>query len=362
MFSWRDLSATLAAMTVCAVALAQGAAHPGVGRPATAQEIAAWDIDVRPDFKGLPKGSGSVAKGQEVWESKCASCHGIFGESGEVFNPLVGGTTKADVESGRVARLTDSGYPGRTTLMKAAQVSSLWDYINRAMPWTQPKSLSVEEVYAVTAFLLNLGGVLPDDFVMSDQNIAEVQKRLPNRNGLTTKHGLWPGPEFGGTGKPDVQGSACMSHCSGEPRLASFLPDFARDAHGNLADQNRAVGAQHGADTRRPTDAALAAPAHADAAAEPALARPAIDAKAATALLHKNACTTCHGVDRKIVGPAFGDIAKKHQGRTDATTYLAGKIKAGGSGVWGSVPMPAQTLSEADARAIAQWLAAGAAK
>src|SRR6476661_4359709 len=68
--------------------------YPGIGRAATPKELQAWDIDVRPDFKGLPKGSGSVAQGQVVWETKCASCHGIFGESGEVFNPIVGGTTK----------------------------------------------------------------------------------------------------------------------------------------------------------------------------------------------------------------------------------------------------------------------------
>jgi cytochrome c len=63
-------------------------AFPGIGRPATPKEIAAWDIDVRPDFKGLPKGAGSVAQGQDVWEAKCAQCHGIFGESNEVFSPL----------------------------------------------------------------------------------------------------------------------------------------------------------------------------------------------------------------------------------------------------------------------------------
>jgi cytochrome c len=79
-------------------------------------------------------------------------------------------------------------------------------------------------------------------------------------------------------------------------------------------------------------------------------------------LLQKHACTTCHGIDRKIVGPSFADIAKKYPGRADAAAYLAGKIKAGGSGVWGSIPMPAQALPEADARAIARWLATGAAK
>ncbi|MGM9451409.1 c-type cytochrome, partial [Klebsiella sp. K47] len=77
-----------------------------------------------PDFKGLPAGAGSVAKGQEVWEGKCAHCHGIFGESGEVFNPLVGGTTAEDIRTGRVAKLLDPAYPGRTTLMKVATVST----------------------------------------------------------------------------------------------------------------------------------------------------------------------------------------------------------------------------------------------
>src|SRR5438105_8608905 len=100
------------------LALAANAADrfPGVGRAATPAEIKAWDIDVRPDFKGLPPGSGSVAKGQQVWDDRCASCHGSFGESNEVFTPLVGGTTAADVESGRVKSLTAGEQ--RTTLMK----------------------------------------------------------------------------------------------------------------------------------------------------------------------------------------------------------------------------------------------------
>lgn len=338
----------------CTVVAAQGAGFPGIGRTATPKEVAAWDIDVRADFKGLPPGSGSVARGQEVWEAKCASCHGVFGESGEVFNPLVGGTTKADIERGRVARLTDGSYPGRTSMMKISQVSSLWDYIHRAMPWNQPKSLSADEVYATTAYLLHLGDVLPADFVLSDRNIAEVQRHLPNRDGLTTKHGLWPGKELGGTGKPDVQGSSCMKDCGAEPQLASFLPDFARDAHGNLAEQNREVGAQRGADTRRsgvtpPQSAANSTPSLDPGAAQAALA-----------LLSKHNCTACHAVDSKLVGPALRDVAKKHAGRGDAVEYLVAKIHAGGSGIWGAIPMPPQHLPEADARAIARWLADGA--
>ncbi len=364
MSSFRNplLAVLLAGLAGAAMAQGQGA-YPGVGRAATPKEIAAWDIDVRPDFKGLPAGAGSVAKGQEVWEGKCASCHGVFGESNEVFNPIVGGTTRDDVQTGRVARLKDTAFPGRTTLMKVPTVSTLWDYINRAMPWTQPKSLSVEEVYAVTAFILNLGGIVPDDFTLSDKNIADVQKRMPNRNGMSAAHGLWPGREMGGTVRPDTQGSACMSGCAVEPKVASILPEHARNAHGNLAEQNRMVGPQRGANTLAPEAARVGAGAAVAAPPAAVAATPStssgVDARAAQALAQKHTCTACHAADRKLVGPSWADIAKKHAGSTD---YLAGKIKSGGTGVWGAIPMPPQTLPDADAKAIAAWLAAGAGK
>ena len=343
--------------TVWAQAPASGGAFPGIGRAATPKEIQAWDIDVRPDFKGLPAGSGSVAKGMEVWEAKCASCHGIFGESNEIFSPLVGGTTKADMKTGRVARLTDDSFPGRTTMMKVSSLSTLWDYINRAMPWNAPKSLTVEEVYAVTAYLLHLSEVLPESFVLSDKNMAEVQAMLPNRNGKTTDHGLWPGKSLGNGGKPDVKAAACMKDCEAEPRLASFLPDFARNAHGNLAEQNRMVGPQRGADTTRPPGAA---PAPAAAPAAPAAPAATSGHAAVIALAAKHSCNGCHGMDNKIVGPGFVEIAKKYAGRADAQTYLLARIKAGGQGVWGAIPMPAQNLPDTDAHALARWLAEGA--
>lgn len=364
MSSCRDTLLRLgaAALTAAALLAAAGSSFaqplPGIGRPATPKELAAWDIDVRPDFKGLPKGAGSVAQGQQVWEAKCASCHGIFGESNEVFSPLVGGTSADDVKTGRVAKLLDNGFPGRTTLMKVATLSTLWDYIHRAMPWNAPKSLSADEVYAVTAFLLNLGGVVPDDFVLSDQTMAQAQARLPNRHGMRTDHGLWPGKGLGNGGQPDVRAVACMTDCAVEPRVASMLPDFARNAHGNLAEQNRLVGAQRGADTTRPAGAAPAAAAAAPAAATKASP----EAAAVQALLARHSCTACHADAAKLVGPSFKDIATKHGARGDAPAYLSAKIKSGGSGVWGAIPMPPQTLSDEDARAIASWLAAGARK
>ena len=356
MFKFPKIVLAIAISLSLASAFAQSTKYPGVGRDATPKEVAAWDIDVRPDFKGLPVGSGSVAKGQDVWEAKCAQCHGIFGESNEVFSPLIGGTTAEDIKTGRVANLTRTDFPGRTTIMKVATVSTLWDYINRAMPWTAPKSLKPDEVYAVTAYLLSLADVVPENFVLTDKNMAEVQKRMPNRNGMTTKHAMWPGNEFNGTGKPDTANVACMKDCIPEAKVASMLPDYARNAHGNLADQNRLVGQQHGANTAVPENKS-APVVGAAAAPAPKLAAKVIDP--ALALLGKHNCTACHAQNTKVVGPSFNDIAKKYPGKAD---YLAGKIKAGGSGVWGPIPMPAQSAPEADIKTIANWLAAGAAK
>ena len=367
----RLIQRAAAALVLGTLALGVAAQSPspyaGIGRPATAKEVAAWDIDVRPDFKGLPKGGGSVAQGMEIWEAKCASCHGVFGESNEVFSPLIGGTTKDDIKTGRVKRLTDDSFPGRTTLMKVPTLSTLWDYINRAMPWNAPKSLKTDEVYAVTAYMLNMAELLPENFTLSDRNMAEVQKLLPNRNGMTTDHGMWPGKGMGNGGKPDVKAVACMKDCATEAKVASFLPDHARNAHGNLAEQNRLVGAQLGADTTRPPAPAGTASPRAAAPAEPraTAAQPAAggaEAAAALALFSKHNCSACHAVDKKVLGPAMQEVARKYATRADRVEYLSGKILGGAVGAWGAIPMPAQNLPKADAQALARWVASGASK
>ena len=340
-------------------AFAQSTKAEGIGRTATPNEIKAWDIDVRPDFKGLPKGAGSVSQGEKIWEAQCASCHGAFAESNQVFFTLVGYTNKKDVETGRVASLQlGSDAPYRTMMMKLSTVSTLWDYINRAMPWTAPKSLKPDEVFAVTAYLLNLSGVIPDDFVLSDKNIAEVQKRLPNRGGMTTKHAMWPGTELGGVNglkaKPDTQGSGCTKNCVADSKISSSIPAYAMTAHGNLADQNRAWGSIVGLDTSKPlTEEVVVA---AVPQAKQGKASSGIKTADILPLLQKNTCTACHTVSAKVMGPAFKDVAKKYATRTDAAAYLAGKIKSGGSGVWGSIPMPPMSISESESKKIAQWL------
>jgi len=363
MFSCRNVVAAAALAACAGLGFASGdAMYPGIGRDATPKEVQAWDIDVRPDFKGLPSGSGNVADGQEVWEAKCAQCHGFFGESGEVFSPIIGGTTAKDIETGHVANLITPGFPQRTTFMKVATISTLWDFINRAMPWNAPKTLKTDEVYAVLAFMLNTAGIVPDNFVLNEKTIRDVQARMPNRNGMTTNHALWPGKEFNGAKKPDTANTACMKNCAPEPKLASLLPAFARNAHGNLAEQNRLVGAQRGVDTTQPEankterpPVLNAPPVREQVSADPGK----LNAAKATALLTAKGCLVCHGIDKKIVGPAYTDVAKKNAGKAD---YMIGKIKAGGVGAWGEIPMPPQTVSDAEARSIANWLAEGMPK
>ena len=346
-----SISSRAALCTLTGVVVANAAPPPSnLGRPATPAEIRAWDIDVRPDFKGLPAGAGSVSKGQEVWEAKCESCHGAFGESNEYFTPIIGHTKPGDMLTGRVSALRAETVPQRTSLMKLSQLSTLWDYINRAMPWNAPKSLSTDEVYAVTAYILNLGNIVPPDFILSDKNIAETQKKLPNRNGTTTAHALW-----NVTDKPDVQGTTCVTNCARTVTITSRLPDYARNAHGNLAEQNRSIGAIRGAYTSQPAQATMMG---ANAAPTAVIALANAPKEDALKLAQKHTCTACHGVANKILGPSFADIYKKYG--ADSAATLATKIKAGGSGVWGSVPMPAQAqVPDADIRAIAEWLATG---
>lgn len=343
------LAVSLSALSLGAVAQSL----PGIGRTATTKEIAAWDIDVRGDFKGIPKGAGSVALGNKVWDEKCESCHGTFGESMEVFGPIVGGTTKDDMKTGHVLSMVDGSEPKRSTLMKVNTLSTIWDYINRAMPWNAPKTLTTDEVYGVTAYILHMGEILPADFVLSDKNIAEVQKIMPNRNGMTRDHGMWEVK-----GKGDVKNTPCMKDCVKKVEITSVLPDYACDAHGNIAEQNRHFGAVRGADTLMacnpdPTIAELnriyntkykpsaSAAVTTVAITKPASVAPVVAEATGVELLKQNKCTACHGMTKKVVGPGFAEITAKYKGDANAEAHLIKVVTNGGTGVWGG-SMPAQ--------------------
>jgi len=353
-------SAAVAALLVLGVSSvwAQNTtSYPGVGRAATANEVNAWNIDVRADFKGLPKGSGTVEQGTVIWENQCASCHGAFGESNEVFAPIVGGTTKKDQETGHVKALVTNSQPQRTTMMKVATISTLYDYIYRAMPWNAPRSLTPDDTYAVLAYILALAEVVPEDFTLSHDNIAEIQNHMPNRNGMTLDHGMRTVD-----GKPDVNAVACMKDCVKEVVITSSLPDFARDAHGNIATQNRNFGPTRGADTTQPPLAKLPGAGYQlkVVAVATTSAGQANTGAVAKALFTKNNCAACHAANSKVVGPSIAEVATKYKGNPDAVALLIKKVKNGGAGNWGSMPMPPHPqVSDADTKTMVIWMLAG---
>lgn len=340
------LPSALLALVLTAVMLPAGgqqAARYGLGRTPTLQEIAAWDIDVRPDGHGLKTGRGTVAQGQKIYDAQCASCHGTFGESNR-YMPIAGGVRQGDLKTGRASMLLQSD--GLRTLgTKLNYATTLWDYIFRAMPWTNPQSLSVDETYAVTAYVLHLNEIVPAGYELNEKTLLTLQ--MPNRNGLTTAHGLGRVQ-----GRPDAQGSLCMKDCVKEVTIVSEIPEFARNQNGNLAQQKRPLGPMRGIDTARydtgKTGTAITTTSSA------AVSHP-------SNLLARHACTSCHGMTNRIIGPGFNEIAAKYEGRADAQVYLSKRMREGGQGVWGAVPMPPQAgLKENEADEIARWLAGGA--
>jgi mono/diheme cytochrome c family protein len=142
----------------------------GIGTPLTQQDIAAWNIDVAPDGRGLPAGSGDVLTGAHIFAAQCAACHGAQGQ-GLIGDALVGG--QGTLATAKPKRTIGSYWPYATTL---------FDYIRRAMPYNAPESLSADEVYAVCAYLLSQNGVVPPDTRLDAVSLPQV--KMPNRDGF----------------------------------------------------------------------------------------------------------------------------------------------------------------------------------
>ena len=152
------------------IVLAQGGKH-NLGRIATPEELQARDISVFPTGVGLPPGEGSAKEGRSIYVARCASCHGDRGEGHGANPPIAGGlgTLKSDAPRTTVG----SYWPYATTV---------WDYINRAMPYQEPGSLSPHEVYSVTAYVLYLNGIVGDSEVLNAKSLPKV--KMPNRDGF----------------------------------------------------------------------------------------------------------------------------------------------------------------------------------
>jgi S-disulfanyl-L-cysteine oxidoreductase SoxD len=161
---------TLALAAALAAGVARAGESYGLGRPATPQEIAGWNIDVSPGGAGLPPGRGDVIQGEAIFSAKCAACHGAHGE-GKPMDRLVGGI--GTLRDKKPVKTVGSFWPYATTL---------FDYVRRAMPLNAPQSLTADEVYAVSAYVLFLNGIVPQDATLDADNLARI--KMPNRDGF----------------------------------------------------------------------------------------------------------------------------------------------------------------------------------
>jgi mono/diheme cytochrome c family protein len=208
MSSWaRRLAAGVLAMLAAGAASAaeKPSAKMDIGREALPAEIAAWDIDVQADGRGLPPGRGTVRQGEEIYLARCASCHGEFGQGAGRWPALAGGrdTLKAD----RPSKTIGSFWP---------QLAPLWDYTRRTMPWGNARSLSADETYAVVAFLLNLNDIVADDFELNDGNLASI--KMPNAAGFFADDREMSEKKFWNK-------SPCMKDCRGAPKITGKAGD-----------------------------------------------------------------------------------------------------------------------------------------
>jgi hypothetical protein len=173
MCMFENVSGTYATVLVVALAFhasaAMAADAPHFGQPISPADAAAWDISIGPDGVGLPPGSGTPAQGAVVYAQKCAVCHGDKGE-GKINARLVGGQITGD---GPVVKTVGSYWPYATTL---------FDFVRRAMPWNEPKSLTNDEVYAVSAYVLRMNNIIGENDVMDAKTLPQV--KMPNRDGF----------------------------------------------------------------------------------------------------------------------------------------------------------------------------------
>ena len=282
-----DLVNTLAAQPLDTGAPAADNAGFGLGREALPVEIAAWDIDVRPDGVGLPVGSGDVWTGEEVFVEKCAMCHGDFGEAVGRWPVLAGGHGTLSNED-----------PVKTIGSYWPYLSTVYDYINRAMPFGMAQSLTHDEVYAITAYLLYVNDLVDDDFELSNENFVEV--RLPNE------------PNF----FMDDRATAEYPLFSVEPCMENCKDSVEITMHASVLDVT-------------PEDETAAAE---EAVVVAAAAEPEVDLAAEGEALFRQ-CKSCHQVGDGAgngVGPHLNAVVGRPIGSVDGFRYSNTLLDAGG--------------------------------
>lgn len=272
----------------------------GLGREATPEEVAAWDIDVRPDGQGLPEGEGDVMTGEMIYTERCSSCHGIFGEGEGRWPILMGGSGTLDQE--RPVKTVGSYWP---------YASTVWDYIHRAMPFGDAQSLSPDEVYAVAAYVLYLNDVVDDDFVASADTYAAIE--LPNADGFIPD-------DREATELALFSGEPCMTDCKEHVEITMHAAVLDVTPDGAGMDLEGAAIAPGPAETAPEGEASAMEPAGTDdmevAAAEPALV------EQGKALFPR--CRACHEVGEDAgnrVGPHLNGVLGREAASVEGFDY-----------------------------------------
>ena len=283
-----------------------------LGRDALPEEIAAWDIDIRPDGLGLPVGSGDVFTGEEVFVEKCAACHGDFGEAVGRWPQLAGG-------QGTLANRD----PVKTIGSYWPYLSTVYDYVNRAMPFGEAQSLEPDEIYAITAYLLYVNDIVDEDFTLSSDNFLEVE--MPNAdNFFMDDRAETELPLF-------VSADVCMENCKDSVEITM---------HASVLDVTPQT--EEEAPTEAAAEPEAAAPAE-PAVAEPATAEPATVAAPDPALVEAGEqafrqCKSCHQVGEGAAnrsGPQLNGVLGRTIGGIDDFRYSNSFTEAAEAGeVW----------------------------
>lgn len=285
------------ALAVSATASTVSAGPLGLGRPALPEEIAAWDVKIMPDGRGLPEGRGDVETGDEVFAENCAVCHGDFAEGVGNWPKLAGGWGTLDHDD-----------PVKTVGSYWPYLSTVWDYVNRSMPFGNAQSLTPDEVYAIVAYILYSNNLVEDDFELSHENFLEVE--MPNAGGFVvddrpaTEYAIW-------------RGEPCMENCKDkvEITMRARVLDVTPDEAGAAMEQAPA------------TEPAPEQKAEAPAAVTVAAADPELIA-AGEKVFRK--CSACHQVGdgaRNRTGPVLNGVMGHPAGGVDGFKY-SGALQA----------------------------------
>lgn len=271
----------------------------GLGRVALPEEVAAWNIDVRPDGQGLPVGSGDVLTGEEMYTDNCTVCHGDFGEANGRWPVLAGGE----------GSLTDDD-PVKTVGSYWPYLSTVYDYVNRGMPFGHSQSLTPDDVYALTAYILYLNDLADDDFTLSNENFADFE--MPNVANFILD-------DRAETELPLFSQEPCMENCKA---------DVAITMHASVLDVTPEETAAKAAEEQQ--DAAAADPV-VEAVAEVA-ADPALIAAGESAFRQ---CKACHMVGegaQNRVGPELNGIIGRTIGSVEGVRYSGVFAEAAAAG------------------------------